>query len=522
MGVVKTSGSARARTRLQQRRPKCQVCEKILLVIRQPSNGETLGTARQILHNSSCLHHRHIISDYLQNHLKCAKSDHDHKIDIIRWRKGLARFYSRCASTGELSVSLLPLQMLLDRGTSARGRAVNSKWIDPCLLKQWRRTCDREHGKLCHPPPLANFAQQTPELLIDVWQQCLVPALPSTDYICLSYVWGGSAQFSTLSSNVEKLRQPGALAPANMTQPLSNTIRHAMAVVEMLEGRYLWVDALCIVQDNAGQRHQEIDKMGAIYANAMLTIVAEGGSNADSCLFGLRGVSPSRTFDQRTWSLGRGIKVAEMPEVTENSIWGERGWTFQEEILSKRRLILSKNSVRWMCQCAHWREDVNPSDTSATLEGVDVAPVLGNTTMGYSLLTSLIEKYNTRTFTFPEDSLDAFTGITTALRPQLSILLSRAFPWKCSTSLCFGSRLNNHSPEGFRRAQQHVSQAGAGHLGKASWICRHGKPGVATIWASTRSCGSRYDRRSHGDITSRWGTPVFPCRQFYTNWRGVL
>lgn len=319
----------------------------------------------------------------------------------------------------------LPLQLLLDKGTSAQGRAVNAKWIDPCLLKRWQSTCVREHGELCHLSPHAGFAQLWPEFLVDVWQQCLVAALPSHEYICLSYVWGGSAQFNTLSSNIDKLRQPGAFAPVNMAQRLPNTIRHAMAVVEMLKGRYLWVDSLCIVQDNADKKHQEIGKMGAIYANAMLTIIAEGGSNADSGILGLRGVSPNRTFDQRIWSLGRGTKVVEMPEVAENSIWGERGWTFQEETFSKRRLVFSKDSVRWKCQCAQWREDVKPADTSTALKGFNGAPApieiqLRNATVECSLLMSLVEKYNTRKLTFPEDSLNAFAGITTALRPPFN------------------------------------------------------------------------------------------------------
>ncbi len=60
--------------------------------------------------------------------------------------------------------------------------------------------------------------------------------------------------------------------------------------------RYLWVDALCIVQDDPGDKHQQIANMDAVYAHGLLTIVNAAGADANA---GLPGIQPgSRTAFQ--------------------------------------------------------------------------------------------------------------------------------------------------------------------------------------------------------------------------------
>jgi hypothetical protein len=131
----------------------------------------------------------------------------------------------------------------------------------------------------------------------------LDPCRPSYRYVCLSYVWGGSDQFMTRLNNLAQLRRPGSIDAANVAQ----TIRHAITAVELLKERprYLWVDALCIVQDDGQLKQQEINNMSGIYANAYLTMVAETGQNADAGPAGLPGVSTmGRDLSQRVWALG--------------------------------------------------------------------------------------------------------------------------------------------------------------------------------------------------------------------------
>lgn len=61
---------------------------------------------------------------------------------------------------------------------------------------------------------------------------------------------------------------------------LSQTVQDAILVTRKLGVRYLWVDALCIVQDDESSKNKEIDRMGKVYANAVLTISASSSQSA--------------------------------------------------------------------------------------------------------------------------------------------------------------------------------------------------------------------------------------------------
>lgn len=74
-----------------------------------------------------------------------------------------------------------------------------------------------------------------------------------------------------------------------------------MSLVRSLGERYLWVDALCIVQDDEASKLQNIDRMAPIYPGAKLTIIAADG-DADYGLRGLPSISIPRTFRQRIHS----------------------------------------------------------------------------------------------------------------------------------------------------------------------------------------------------------------------------
>ena len=105
--------------------------------------------------------------------------------------------------------------------------------------------------------------------------------------------------------------------------------------------RYLWVDALCIVQDDPILSHDQISQMGSIYLKAIFTIVAAAGKDADA---GLPGVRPwSRTVDQQSVDiLLTAIDGPHYDGEVRNSTWSTRGWTLQEEALSARRLIFTE------------------------------------------------------------------------------------------------------------------------------------------------------------------------------------
>ncbi len=105
-----------------------------------------------------------------------------------------------------------------------------------------------------------------------------------------------------------------------------------MGIVELLSERYLWVDTLCIVQDDDSKRHTEMSKMAMIYANASVTILAVQGEHVNSSLQGFRGISRPRQLHQSIHVWDDEIKLISTPiesqlyeAGTDNPVWTTRG-----------------------------------------------------------------------------------------------------------------------------------------------------------------------------------------------------
>jgi hypothetical protein len=87
----------------------------------------------------------------------------------------------------------------------------------------------------------------------------------------------------------------------------------SIGLVPLLEERYLWIDALCIVQDDDNVKLEELKRMAAIYASSILTIIAGDGLDAHHGLRGIRGFSGNREIEQKVQRFGsRDYLVAAM------------------------------------------------------------------------------------------------------------------------------------------------------------------------------------------------------------------
>jgi hypothetical protein len=316
-----------------------------------------------------------------------------------------------------------PLALSKNNRTAAyrgSGRIVDPKWIDIRLVRNWKITCEVQHGDSCELiHNHSNISQHHPSLLVDTWRMCLTKNLSVKSYVALSYVWGPVPTLKTIQANLEAFQQTGCLRRKEINSKLPRTIRDAIALTELLQERYLWVDSLCIVQDDETSSHDQITKMASIYANAALTIVAADGEDANYGLRGIRGVSQPRSHSQQIGQLPHGVQIVERHSASyENSTWSKRGWTFQESLFSRRKLIFSNDCVRWLCEDWSSDEDLarspRPNNTSIititrpsyifSLSWPDI--------LRYQLL---VNDFNRRDLTYPEDVINAFSGITTPL-----------------------------------------------------------------------------------------------------------
>jgi hypothetical protein len=193
--------------------------------------------------------------------------------------------------------------------------------IDLEQIRQWRQICQTTHGDGCNNRHSELLVRHLDELtLIDVESLSLATLPSHTPYVALSYVWGNVSMLKAFQSNLGDLKQPGALQRHAGSIP--DTIRDAIHLVKSVGERYLWVDCLCIVQD---QEEEEMEKMlqamAYIYASAEFVIAAANGSDAS---YGLRGVGgPSQERESRPSPYDRPTNF----HYPWGSVWASRGWT---------------------------------------------------------------------------------------------------------------------------------------------------------------------------------------------------
>ena len=234
--------------------------------------------------------------------------------------------------------ALILVELQVSGNDTFCGRKLDQKQVNFRLLGSWLEECLNEHTADCRLLGWDGTGSSVPGLLvIDVRQMYLIDAPPRCRYAALSYCWGDVDNFKHVRGNSAALRKDGG--PKNA--PLPKTVSDAILLIQSIGMRYLWVDALCIVQDDPILSHDQISQMGSIYLKAIFTIVAAAGKDADA---GLPGVRPwSRTVDQQSVDiLLTAIDGPHYDGEVRNSTWSTRGWTLQEEALSARRLIFTE------------------------------------------------------------------------------------------------------------------------------------------------------------------------------------
>lgn len=161
--------------------------------------------------------------------------------------------------------------------------------------------------------------------VIDVERRCVSLLPDKADYVALSYVWGSDrtkhAELTT--ANLPVLEAPGSLASGQLPRTLEDSIECCRRIGQ----KYLWVDRLCIVQDDTAENMAvQLEQMFAIYHQASFTLVTLAGEDAS---YGLPGVSLPRQHTQRIFMF-KNFSVVQCPPHVEDLIrsseWYTRGW----------------------------------------------------------------------------------------------------------------------------------------------------------------------------------------------------
>ncbi|EEU46705.1 uncharacterized protein NECHADRAFT_77345 [Fusarium vanettenii 77-13-4] len=224
---------------------------------------------------------------------------------------------------------------------------------------------------------------------------------------------------------------------------LCETIRQAARITYAIGVAYMWIDSLCIVQDDAEDWARESPKMVGhpyshpssclsflqrdVYANAYLTISASAQ--------GRNGCYPHKLTDSRHAKIIQGKnKMRLIPQPSDAAHWNmlneplqSRGWTLQERLLSHRVLYCSKLDYYWLCR--ETQECAAHSFASAFFNctGIDphedilagflydlplLLPASAQPIQALVLWYKMLLDYSVRLLTEPSDKLPAIEGIT--------------------------------------------------------------------------------------------------------------
>jgi hypothetical protein len=211
------------------------------------------------------------------------------------------------------------------------------------LAKTWLRECRAHHD--CQAESRFSTRRTNPRrlLCVEYTDASLLkvrlhyPSITEDlDYLTLSHVWGTQKFLTLKKENHDAFLQGITIAE------LSKTFQDALHVTVELEFRYLWIDSLCIVQDDPEDWEVESKRMAQVYKNAVCNILAAATSASMSgFLLEQRALSP----------IPPGIRSVEIPGrsnkercVTEFYPWGnlrqaelyQRAWVLQEQVLVSR------------------------------------------------------------------------------------------------------------------------------------------------------------------------------------------
>lgn len=366
--------------------------------------------------------------------------------------------YSRIVRVARIFVSLLllgyaltkvyprdpisPAQLLNTKGDPLQsvyaGRPIQEDPTSPEateIVMKWMKQCNEHANCTGELPPL-------PARVVDIGNEDnnghirLIETEGQTGkYISLSHCWGKAKQFTTTKASF-------AHHQAKIDhEHLPKSFKDAIAITRLLGVRYIWIDSICICQDDGEDWERESSKMTSIYMNSYLTIAASAAIDSSIGCFTPRR-PPKYISIQYTSKQGTSgeIQAFLLPmrkealpdlyiDMADNI--GEvdhplstRAWAVQERVLPRRTLHFGKHQMYFECNEGFkgenglhvpWRYHTIHSRQRNQF-GL-VMEEDKNTTI--DLWRSLLWDYGSRNLTEPSDKLPAISGIARIIAEQL-------------------------------------------------------------------------------------------------------
>lgn len=284
-------------------------------------------------------------------------------------------------------------------------------------IRIWKSECLEKHPLCARKTPFS-----LPTRVIDVGRAdssddpyLLESGGRAAPYIALSYCWGSGKKFVSTRNSIAKRRERFMLAE------LPKTLRDAVLVTRRLGVRYLWVDALCIVQDDDTDWQSESSNMRAIYRNTSFVISALDASHSDSGMFYDRTALIASSDDPSATHTNLYVREDERDQqwstyYQQNSL-GERAWALQERFMATALLHFSRRRLYWECRTCNLFEDGERRDSHPISKDFGRSTDVKQPTDERDWY-HLVSLYLKRQLTHTSDKLAAIAGLATEFEEQ--------------------------------------------------------------------------------------------------------
>ncbi|KAF7672621.1 hypothetical protein GT037_009122 [Alternaria burnsii] len=267
------------------------------------------------------------------------------------WHRGLPYIYCTLANiTGDDSHEEIKIRKSIVQDPLSDRTVTN--------VRDWLKRCeDEQHGyhKICSlserayvPTRLIKISGPPDQLQLKIVCRDDLEEHDVSRYVALSYCWGGD--------QTNKLTQENhGLYKKNIAwETLPKTIQDAAKTAQALGFQYIWIDSMCIVQNSKEDKKAEINQMTKVYAHATLTVVDSRGDRVTEGFLHPRTLPSGTTSIQYRTEDGQTQRLTLLfnhaSNVEESVAVNTRGWTLQEYLLSRRRLIIGTWSTEWHCR----------------------------------------------------------------------------------------------------------------------------------------------------------------------------
>lgn len=229
-------------------------------------------------------------------------------------------------------------------------------------IQDWLQMCIKTHER-CGPGQDSPLPRRVIDVLsLEVDHRVRLRELYNHEqgkYICLSHCWGTEEAIplrTTLETYEERMT-------GIIWSDLPKTFQDTINLARQLSVRYVWIDSLCIIQDDPIDWQKEAAMMESIYSGSFLTVAATAASNSHVGLHSDIKSSNWFKYIKKEYTGARMDVWAHeaVQHVNDISIADEfpllsRAWCYQERMLSPRVLHFVDQEMSWECRQGAWCE----------------------------------------------------------------------------------------------------------------------------------------------------------------------